>query len=278
MAVMRNNHPLIRRPAVAGYYYPAEPAALRQAIDAVTATSAPPGLARATVVPHGSYRHAGRVAGAAWSRVAIPRRCIILGPSHTESWMPWSLMERGAYRTPLGDVPIDEACADALRARAPFLEPDAWTQRGEHAIEVIVPFLQQLGPPDLAIAPIVMGATADPDEIAALATAIAQVVRMHEERVLLVASSDLSHYEPLTVGMRQDRELIAAISRLDGRALIDRVREEGIRMCGAHAVACVLEAARALGSSEASLAAYGTSAEAGGDPSSVIGYAGLIIE
>ena len=173
-------------------------------------------------------------------------------------------------------------------ARAPFLEPDAWAQRGEHAIEVVIPFLQRLGPPDLAIAPIVMGAAADPDEIAALATAIAQVVRLHEEPVLLIASSDLSHYEPLAVGIRQDRELIAAISRLDGRALIDRVREEGlpaeasaqagIRMCGASAVACVLEAARALGSREASLAAYGTSAEAGGDPSSVIGYAGMVID
>ena len=267
----------VRRPAVAGYYYPADPDALRKAIDAAVGTRTAPADARAVIVPHGSYPHAGGVAGAVWSRVAIPRRCILLGPSHTDSWMPWSLVERGAYRTPLGDVPIDEACVRALRERAPCLEPDTWGQRGEHAIEVVLPFLQRLGPPDLAIVPIVIGATAEADDVAALATALAQAVRLQEEPVLLIASSDLSHYEPLALAAQQDRALLEAISRLDGAGLLARVREHGIRMCGALAAACVLEAARHLGASAASRAGYGTSVDAGGDPHSVTGYAGVII-
>ena len=268
---------VIRRPAVAGYYYPAEPLALARAVDEFARGDGPPQSAIGVVVPHGSYRHAGRILGQTLARVAIPRRCILLGPTHTGSWMPWSLMEAGAYRTPLGDVPIDERCAAALRARCPFLSPDAWAQRGEHAIEVVLPFLQRLGPRDLAIVPIVMGAE-DRAECAQLATALAQVVRLQEEPVLLIASSDLSHYEPQARGAEQDHVLLEAMEHLETFAFLRRVHEEGVLMCGSGAVACVLDAAKALEARQARLSGYGTSAEAGGDPHSVIGYAGLIIQ
>ena len=187
---------VVRRPAVAGYYYPADPNALRQEIDRLTSgREAPPIPALAAVLPHGSYRHAGRVLGAAIARIQIPRRVILLGPSHTGTWMPWSLMTGGAYRTPLGEVPVDEQLAEALRARCPFLEADAWSQRGEHALEVVVPFLQRRGPADVRLVPIVVG-TEDRDQFAQLARALAQVIRMCEEPVLLIASTDLSHYAP----------------------------------------------------------------------------------
>ena len=233
--------------------------------------------ARGVIVPHGSYRHSGAIAGAAFARAVIPRRCIVIGPSHTGSWMPWSIMTGGAYRTPLGDVPIDAACAEALRARCPFLEADAWSQRGEHAIEVQLPFLQQLGPPELSIVPIVTSADSA-EEVVQLAQALAQVVRMQEEPVLLVASSDLSHYEPQTRGADQDRALLEAIQAMDGTSLVRLVQTERLLMCGYGAVACVLDASRRLGAQRAGLMRYGTSAEAGGDPHSVIGYASFLIE
>ena len=274
---MRTESAVVRRPCVSGYYYPADPGALRQQIAELTHSQDSLVPARAVVVPHGSYRHAGRIIGATLSRIAIPRRCIILGPSHTGSWMPWSVMASGVYRTPLGDVPIDSRCADALRARCAFLEVDAWTQRGEHAIEVVLPFLQQLGPPELAIVPIILGSER-PDERLRLAEALAQVVRMQEEPVLLVASSDLSHYEPEAQGAARDRSLIESIRTLDSTALLREIDTRATKMCGAGAVACVLDAARALGAACAVPVAYGTSVAGGGDPGSAIGYAGLIIQ
>ena len=268
--------PLIRRPAVAGYFYPADAAALRDQVDALTRTSEARAAARAVIVPHGSYRHAGSVIGATLGRVTVPRRCIVLGPSHTGALTGWSVMAGGAYRTPLGDVPVDEACAAALCARCRFLAPDAWAHRGEHAIEVLIPFLQRLGPADLTVTPIIVGSE-DGGELRPFAQALAQVIRMQEEDVLLIGSSDLSHYETKARGAIHDRALSQALCTLDSGALARYLEASGVVMCGYGAAVCVLEAAKGLGAREASLAAYSTNADAGGDPDSVIGYAGFVI-
>jgi AmmeMemoRadiSam system protein B len=266
----------VRRPAVSGYFYPADPAALRELVGRLTRHDEASVRAQGLIVPHGSFRHAGAIAGAAFGRVVIPRRCIVIGPSHTGSWMPWSLMTGGAYRTPLGDVPIDAACAAALQARCPFLEADTWSQRGEHAIEVPLPFLQHLGPSDLSIVPIVTGADRA-EEFVQLAQALAQVVRMLEEPVLLVASSDFSHYESRARVADLDRALLEPVQAMDGASLVRLVQDERLLMCGYGAVACVLDASRQLGARRAGLVSYGTSADAGGDPNSAIGYASLVI-
>ena len=268
--------PVVRRPAVAGYYYPADALRLKAAVDALTVVRAHPGSGLAVIVPHGSFTQCGRILGSTLSQVAIPRRCIILGPSHTGSWMRWSMMVGGAYRTPLGDVPIDESCAMMLRERCPFLEPDAWTQRGEHAVEVVLPFLQRLGPADLTVVPIIMGAE-DPSEETRLAHALEQVVRMQEEAVLLIASSDLSHYAPREHVDACDAALIDAICELDAVRLAEHVERHAVVMCGDGAVRCVLSAAKALGAAHGRLVQYGTSADTGGDPHSAIGYAGIVI-
>ena len=268
--------PWIRRPAVAGYYYAADPSELREAINAITQGGAVPRAACAVVVPHDSYPRSGAIAGAALSQVVIPRRCVVLGPSHTGHWARWSLMAAGTYRTPLGDVPVDEARAEALRARCPFLEMDAWAQRGEHAIEVVLPFLQRLGPADLTVVPIIMG-TEDRGEISRLAGALAHVVGASDEATLLVASSNLSQYESHPRAVERDRALIGTICGLDSIGLFRTLEETGTRMCGSGAVACVLEAAVALGAQGGHVARYGTSADAEGDPDSVTGYAGVII-
>ena len=245
-------------------------------METLTRVDAAPASALGVIVPHGSYRHAGAIVGSTLARVAIPRRCVVVGASHTGSWMPWSLMDHGACRTPLGDVPVDEPFAAALRARCPFLSTDDWTQRGEHAIEVLLPFLQRLGPSDLAVVPLVVSAD-DRQELVQCAEALAQVVRMHEEPVLLIASSDLSHYEPHARAAACDRALIGAACRLDSDGFIRHVHDEAVLMCGVGAVACVLDAASALGARRGDLVKYGTSAEAGGDRDSVIGYAGIVI-
>ena len=185
-------------------------------------------------------------------------------------------MTQGAYRTPLGEVPIDESCAVALRTRCSFLAQDDSAQMGEHAIEVLLPFLQRRAPDDLSIVPLITSSE-DVEECHRVAVALAQVVRMQEEPVLLIASTDLSHYEPLERAAVQDHSLIEAIRSLETDRLLNLMRDQGIRMCGVGAVICVLEAAKALGAQGGTLAAYGTSADAGGDPHSTIGYAGMVI-
>ena len=267
----------IRRPAVAGYFYPAQPEALRREVDALSAHAAVLRAARAVIVPHGSYARCGAVLGSTLGGVAIPRRCVILGPSHTTSWLPWSLLAAGTYRTPLGDVPVDEQIAEALRAQCPFLEGDAWSQEGEHAVEVVVPFLQHLGPADLSIVPVVAGSD-DPQQLRQLAEALARVVAQSPERILLIASSDLSHFQPEQGALAQDRRLIELLCALEAEALIRHIQESGTAMCGYGAAAAVVGAARALGARRGVLTRYATSVDGGGDPDSVIGYAGVIIE
>ncbi len=276
MDMLKQAPSIHRRPAVAGYFYPADPGRLATSVDAWMRTEMPPVNSCAVIAPHGSYRHAGAIAGSAFARTRIPRRCAILGPSHTGSWMPWSLMQEGAYRTPLGEVPIARAFAEALSSRCGFLEADGWGQVGEHAIEVLLPFLQRRAPSDLAIVPLIMNGNRA-EELAQLTEALVQVIRMQEEPVLLIASSDLSHYEPQARGALHDRAILERINALDGRGLLHDVQEQGLRMCGVEAVACVLEASKSLGANRVLHTGYGSSAEAGGDPNSVIGYAGVVI-
>ena len=269
--------PRSRRPAVAGYFYPEPPAELAAAVDALFDDAAAEQIdGRALIVPHGGLTHSGRVAAAAIGAVRVPRRCVILGPSHTGSWMPWSLMVNGSYRTPLGDVPVDEPAAQALRERCPFLETDAWAQPGEHSIEAVLPLLQRRGPADLSIVPIILG-TADDGQLSRLSEALVQVVRLQEEPVLLIASTDLSHYETTQRGAEQDAAILGAIRTLDGAAVLQCVREQTAVMCGDAVTACVLDAARALGAARARLVRYSTSARTGGDPGSTTGFAGLVI-
>lgn len=267
---------VIRRPAVAGYYYSSDARLLGRQIDGWAQRVVAPTSARAVIVPHGSYQHSGAIAGRTVAGVVIPRRCVVLGPSHAGSWMPWSVMAAGAYRTPLGDVPVDARCADALRQRCSFLEADAWAQRGEHAIEVQLPLLQRLGPPDLSVVPIIVNSD-DQGELAQMASALAQVVMLLEEPVLLMATADLSHYQPHARTLEHDRILIEAMGALDAARLLYEVQERGVTMCGLSTVLCVLAAAQQLGALRATLAAYGTSADAGADPDAVIGYAGMVI-
>ena len=231
---------------------------------------------RALILPHGSLRQAGAVTGRAVGGAQLPRRCILLGPSHAGSALRWSVMSRGAYRTPLGDVPIDESLSGAVLECCPFLEADAWNQPGEHTIEVLLPFLQFVRPGELSIISIITSSDTE-EEFVELAQALAQLIRVQTEEVLLIASSDLSHYEEASIGAQKDRQLIETILRLDGLAVVRQIHGGLATMCGYGPVACVLMAARQLGATEGRLLGYATSTETGGDPNSAIGYGGILI-
>ena len=200
----------VRRPRVAGYYYPKDADALRAELEMLTIAGSAQSY-RGAIVPHGSYAFSGAMAGAVYRRLRIPARCIVLAPNHTGVGARWSVMARGAYATPLGELPVDEALAEQLCRAFPLLEEDEVAQRAEHAIEVQAPFLQWCGPIELSFVPIVINSE-QPDEWERCAEALAGVLERAPD-VLVLASSDLSHYERDAVAKEQDRMLLDAITK-----------------------------------------------------------------
>src|SRR5439155_816202 len=187
---------LTRQPAVSGRFYPSDPAELRAVVATLLADARKrhlPPNARGVIVPHAGYMYSGPTAAAVFARVTVPALVVILAPNHTgvcDAEGGVSLWEAGAFRTPLGEVPIDAAFSDALLAASPLVGVDHDAHRGEHAVEVELPFLQ-LVRPDVRIVPLVIAWDAWPPA-RALGETLAQLVRSAGEPVLLLASSDLN--------------------------------------------------------------------------------------
>ena len=229
----------------------------------------------AALVPHSAYHQSGRIAGLTLARVAIPRCCLILGANHTDAGARWSLLGGGAYETPLGEVPVDERLAAVIAQRCGAVEFDETAHRGEHAIEVVLPLLQWLGPERLGIAPIVVRA-ADADEAREVGQTLADIIRTWDEPVLVIASCELGHFGACQDVRAADEELLNALCRVDRELVRAQVTQREHTACGAGALMCAVEIAKALGASCGEVAGYATSADVGGDPHSATGYAGLV--
>jgi AmmeMemoRadiSam system protein B len=268
---------MMRRPAVAGTFYPADPAALRDVIDGMTEGRKPPlePLARAILVPHAGYIYSGRIAAQAFLASRLPERIVILGPNHTGEGQPIAIMAEGTWTTPLGDASIDTLLAAAILERCGAARADATAHRREHSLEVQVPFLQRLAP-GFRFVPICVG-TQDLPALLDLGRAVAEALNEAGGDVLLVLSSDMSHYVPAAFAAQQDRMAIDRILAIDPGGLHEVVEREDISMCGFAPAVAGLEAARRLGAGAARLVAYGHSGERTGDHSSVVAYAGVAI-
>ena len=277
--------PRVRRPTVAGYFYPREPAQLCSAISQLMGLAPlQPREARLVIAPHSSFPFSGAVAAAVFSALRIPacaptavgERWLILGTNHTGAGPTWSVMPDGAYQTPLGEVPVETALAGELLARCPVLVADEVAHRGEHAIEVQLPWLQWSRPAGLTIIPIITR-DENPDACRHVAQAIAELVRGSRHPLTVLISSDLSHYESREQAVAKDAALLQAIHARDADRFLGCVREQAVRLCGTGALACGLGIAEDLGLREATTIRYATSADAGGDPDSVTGFAGVIV-
>jgi hypothetical protein len=231
---------------------------------------------RACIVPHAGYIYSGAVAGEVYRRLEIPRRVVLLGPRHYPRGASLAIISDGAWQTPLGMAPIDHLLAEKIVRAFPLLREDAAAHSAEHSLEVQIPFLQRLAP-SFAFVPIVIG-PAKWETLEALGHALAGVIAAEREPALLVASSDMNHYESDAVTRVKDRKAIDRILALDPRGLFDTVRDEKISMCGYAAAVAALIAARELGASEAELIHYATSGEVNGDLREVVGYAGMIVK
>lgn len=271
----------MRLPAVSGRFYPADRGVLERDLRALLAGAGDPPRrpAIAAIVPHAGYVYSGATAARVFSAVALPSLVVILAPNHTgvcRAEGGASLWEAGAFHTPLGDVPVAEDFARDLLAAEPLLVAvDHDAHRAEHAVEVELPFLQVLRP-DARIVPLVL-AWDDWEPCRVLGDTLARLVRRWPEPVLLLASSDLSHYHPASVAEPKDRRALEAIVALDGAELLLRCRREGISMCGRAPAAAVLAAATTLGAERAEVVDYRHSGWVSGDNDTVVGYGGVVI-
>lgn len=271
---------MIRPPAVAGRFYPSDPKELETEILDYTRenVSAKRIRARGCLVPHAGYMYSGHVAGAVYATLDIPQRCILIGPRHFPHGAPMSILTEGSWHTPLGDAPIDSELASAVGHECPMLREDSVAHEREHSLEVQVPFLQELVP-GMKFVPIVI-VTDRYGAMEEVGRAIARVVSSMDakrERVLVIASSDLNHYEDDAATRVKDGHAIEKVLALDPRGLYETVRNESISMCGYAATVSMLVAMKELGANEAKLIRYATSADINGIRDEVVGYAGIMI-
>lgn len=268
---------------MAGRFYPAEPEELREQVAqllGIGALESPAGVlgrgACALVVPHAGYLYSGSIAGRTFAQVEVPPTAVVIGPNHTGRGAKKSLWGGGAWRIPGATLPINEGLAQSLVGQAGLVR-EREAHWHEHSIEVELPFLQARRP-GVALVPICLGRLTLA-ECQELGLALAEQIQAEggSQKVLLVASTDMSHYIPAAASAHLDRLAIERILALDPEGLFDVVVREEISMCGFIPTTVVLVAARALGASAATLVGYGNSGEHSGDFHRVVGYAGLVV-
>ena len=263
-----------RSPVVAGRFYPGDADTLSAEVTGFLGPDLRQEPALAVVAPHAGYMYSGAIAGSVYAAVRIPSVVVVMCPNHTGHGARGAIMTHGTWRVPVGRVPIEEPVAEELRGLA-LLTEDARAHTHEHAIEVHLPFLLKRNP-RVRIVPIVFGHMPYASCVR-IGHALSDVVKNHGRDVLLVASTDMSHYIPEDRAREKDRMALDAMEALDAQRLYDTVEKNDISMCGYIPTTISLLAAKELGATEAKLLRYGHSGEVNGDLSRVVGYAGMVI-
>jgi len=267
---------MIRQPVVAGQFYPASPSQLKEMIRGMVDDKVEKEEVIGLISPHAGYIFSGPVAGATISRIKFKDTFIIIGPNHTGMGKPLSIMTEGVWKTPLGEVEIDSELAKQILATSSYLEEDYGAHQHEHSIEVQIPFLQYFKT-DIRLVPIMLsystGAT-----YKEIGKELAKAIKDLNKEVIIIASSDMTHYEPQESAQWKDAQAIEAILELNEDELLKRVDELRISMCGYAPAVSLISAAKELGAKRAELVRYQTSGDTTGDYSSVVGYAGIIIK
>lgn len=266
---------MLRAPAVADQFYPGRPAILREQLQQLVPMGVEQRAAFGVVSPHAGYVYSGGVAGKVFAGVAIPHEVIILGPNHHGIGAQVAVDTRSGWAMPLGTVSICGELAAAVLASCPQATADTEAHRFEHSLEVQVPFLQTVQN-DLSIVPICIGRV-PLDELLALGDGLAVAMRTRPSLPLLVASSDMTHYESAEVARRKDHLALQHVLDLDPEGLFRTVRDQRISMCGVLPTVVMLRAALALGATRAELVAYANSGDVTGDQRQVVGYAGVVV-
>jgi MEMO1 family protein len=268
--------PKIRQAAVAGKFYPAQRERLVQEVETYIDRNAKKSRVVGIVSPHAGFIYSGNVAGAVYSRIDIPDTVILIGPNHTGNGEAVAVMTEGIWCMPMGDITIDQELANAICEETVIAKQDPTAHQFEHSLETQLPFLQYLEK-KFKIVPICIKRL-KLSSCKELSEGIVRAVARLDKRALLVASSDMTHYESHDEASFKDRKAITCIENLDPLGLFETVQSEKITMCGINPVTVMLLCAKKLGATEAQLVKYMTSGEVSGNMEKVVGYAGMIIK
>ena len=266
---------MIRYPVVSGQFYAGAATSLEEQIKEFIDEGIAKEEVLGLVSPHAGYIYSGPVAGAVISRIEFKDTFVIMGPNHTGLGQPFSIMTEGTWRTPLGEVEIDSALGKKILEASSHLKEDHIAHLEEHSIEVQLPFLQYFKP-DVKIVPIVFS-HASGVTLKEIGKGIAEAIKDLNREAVIMASSDMTHYEDQESANLKDNLAIEAILELNEDELLKRVAEYHITMCGYAPTVSLLSACKELGAGQAELVRYQTSGDITGDYRSVVGYAGIII-
>jgi len=266
---------MVRNPAVAGQFYTSDPKRLRDQLEMFVKTEDKKVKVFGAIVPHAGYIYSGSVAGSVYARIHIPETVVVLGPNHHGVGSKVALYPPGEWLTPLGNIGIDQELSTAIKCNSSLVEEDSTAHRYEHSIEVQVPFLQFLNP-DVSIVPLCLGFT-DYSSCKSLGLSLAEAISNYQKEVLIIASSDMTHYQPAKVARQEDSLAIQEVLEMNPEGLYSIVHGRGITMCGIIPATVMLVASMALGATKSELVRYATSGEVSGDYHQVVGYAGVMV-
>jgi hypothetical protein len=265
---------MFRSTAVAGHFYPADKKALQSVLQQML--PAAPGRQKVLglLAPHAGYVYSGGCAGQGYGRAALTETVIILGVNHRGAGAELAVDGNDYWETPLGNVEVNSELRSRLLAGSKLFRLDSEAGRLEHSLEVQVPFIQYASPAS-RILPITVAAQRL-DDLLAAGQEIARLFKGNPD-LMMVASSDMSHYIPADRARELDLKAIACVLRLDAEDLYRTVRDNRISMCGVAPAVIMLAAARAAGATRAELVCYTNSGEVSGDVNEVVGYASVIV-
>lgn len=264
---------MVRQPVVAGQFYTNDPSHLREQLGEFIRGGGTQKKVLGAIVPHAGYVYSGSVAGSVYARVKIPQTVVVLGPNHHGMGSQAALFPSGEWLTPLGNVTVNQPLSELLLKNSSLVEEDSIAHQYEHSLEVQIPFLQYLRP-DVTIVPLCL-AFIDYASCKSLGISLAKAIKEYGKDVLIIASSDMSHYEPDQVARHEDHLAIREILNMNPEGMFSVVKGRGITMCGIIPATVMLVAAIELGATKSELVRYATSGDVSGDFQKVVGYAGV---
>lgn len=278
---------MMRKPAVAGYFYESDEQLLKERIKWCYTHPIGPGRIpgklgnkrsiKGLISPHAGYEFSGPVAAFSYLELAedgLPETVLILCPNHTGMGSGLSTMTQGGWQTPLGEVPIDTEFARKLVDNYPLMDDEPSAHIQEHSCEVQLPFLQELGQ-DFKLVPICM-MMQNLETSQELGGAIALTAQELGQDLVVIASTDFTHQMPHKVAVAQDKKVLDAIESFDEQEMFKRIISNNVTMCGYGPVATTMAASKAMGAHDATILKYATSGDTSGNYTSVVGYGSAV--
>ncbi len=270
-----HNIMLLRKPAVAGQFYSASKSSLEKEVTRLLDKGIKKIDCCGAISPHAGYIYSGSVAGKTLSRIKFKEGVVILGPNHTGCGSPFAMISSGAWELPMGNIDINEKLANIILKSSRYIKEDPLAHTLEHSIEMQLPLLQALRA-KFSFVPIVL-APASLDVLKEIGRELARAIKEYGKKTIIIASSDMTHYERQESAVSKDKLAIDAILKLDEDMLMEEITRHDITMCGSAPTIVMITALKELGAKKAQLIDYKTSGDISGDYTSVVGYAGILI-